>query len=123
MKTSEEIVQRVEDIVWASDRTFFAQHPRRRFRVRPAFDIEIEDFVRHASYNPPPAPADWCHWIIMQQVAPGVRFRWPFMARHDLPIDVSEQTVRSIWKQICPPAWKKKAREIERELASITNRA
>jgi hypothetical protein len=118
MKTSEEIAQKVEDTAWASDRTFFEQHPRRQLRLRPAFNIEIEDFARHAEYDSA-IPADWCHWIIVQRVAPGVRVRFPFAGHHSLRLDMSESNIGALLERICPPESRGKMQEIRYQLASL----
>jgi hypothetical protein len=118
MKTSEEISQGVEDTAWASDRIFFKQHPKRQLRLRPAFGIEVEDFVRHGDYNPV-IPADWCHWIIVQQISPGVRARFPFAGQHTLSLDMSEHDVSALLERLCPPEYKGKVQEIRRQLTSL----
>ena len=38
-----------EQVVLASDRTFFQQHPRRKFRLPPAFTVEIERLASAAA--------------------------------------------------------------------------
>jgi hypothetical protein len=118
MKTNEEISQGVEDTAWASDRTFFKQHPGRRLRLRPAFNIEVEDFVRHAGYDSA-IPTDWCHWIIVQQISPEVRARFPFAGHHSLRLDMSEPNISELLEWICPPKHKGKIQKIRHKLTSL----
>jgi hypothetical protein len=86
--------------------------------LRPAFGAEIEDFTRHGEYNPV-IPADWCHWIIVQQISPGVRARFSFSGHHSLPLDMSEHDISALLEQTCPPEWKGRIQEIRRQLASL----
>jgi hypothetical protein len=118
MKTNEEISQGVEDTAWASDRMFFKQHPRRRLRLRPAFNIEVEDFVRHGGYNSA-VPTDWCHWIIVQLISPEVRARFPFAAHHSLRLDMSEPDISALLELICPIEYKGRIQKIRHQLASL----
>jgi hypothetical protein len=72
--------KRVEDVVLSSDRTFFEQHPRRQFRVRPAWDVEIEDFARAGAILRT-LPDGLCWWFVVHQIQPGYRMRFPLPAR------------------------------------------
>jgi hypothetical protein len=86
------------DDVYASDRAFFEQYPRRHFRVRPAWDIEMKDFARRGLTLTP--PAGMCWWIIIRKLARGVRARHPFVAAHDLPIDPPEGQAREVYQRL-----------------------
>jgi hypothetical protein len=108
-----ELLGRVEATTWASDRTFFDQHPRRRFRVRPAFDVEIEDFARHDVALQRNLPAGLCWWVAVYHIHPGVRMRCPLAAPHDLPTEVPEEEARHVWTCACPPKWECKIRDLE----------
>jgi hypothetical protein len=84
--STSEIVRRVEDVVLSSDRNFFDQQPRRRFRIRPAFDVEIEDFARHGVIERI-LPEGLCWWVVVHQITSGFRCaiistRWYGTASH-----------------------------------------
>ena len=105
------VSERVENIVWASDRAFFDQHPRRKYRLRPAWNIEMEDFDRHAGPISTP-PEGGCWWVVVHEIRPGVRVRLPFIAPHHLPTESSEGDARHVWEQVCAPAVRKGVRVI-----------
>jgi hypothetical protein len=113
-----EIARRVEDVVLSSDRAFFDQHPRRQFRVRPAFDVEIEDFARHGAIERT-LPEELCWWVTVHQIRPGIRMRFPLAAPHHFPTEVSEITARDVWAKRCPSEWKRKVRDIKHRLAKV----
>jgi hypothetical protein len=82
-----------------SDRIFFRQHPKRRFRLRPAWTCEIEAFARHGGrLEEPPAGLMW--WISVRQIAEGVRARLLLGAPHHLPVETSEADARRIWRRL-----------------------
>lgn len=108
-----EIVERVEDVVLASDRIFFEQHPRRSFRIRPAWDVEIEDFARHAVIQRT-LPAGLCWWVAVHQVHRGFRMRFPLAAPHHFPTEVPEADARHVWNRRCPSLWKKRLQRFKR---------
>lgn len=109
-----EVVERVEDIVMSSDRTFFEQHPRRSFRVRRAWDVEIEDFARHVVIERN-LPDGLCWWVIVHQIAPGLRMRFPLAAPHHFPTEVPEVDARRVWNQRCPKEWKQRLKKFKRD--------
>jgi hypothetical protein len=113
-----EVARRVEDIVLLSDRTFFDQHPRRQFRVRPAFAVEIEDFARHGAIQRT-LPEELCWWTVVHQIRPGIRMRFPLAAPHHFPTEVPEGQARNVWAGRCPPEWKRKIRDIKRRLTTV----
>lgn len=93
-QTDDEIEQLLDDVVMVSDRNVFAHHPRREFRVRSAWELEIEQLERGAASSgltitATPVPAGWCWWVLVWQVEPGAWFRKPFLAPHDLPPEPS----------------------------------
>jgi hypothetical protein len=111
----DEITLRVDALACESDRTFFKQHPQRRFRLRPAWDVEIEDFARRS--GPLPALREGhCWWIVVQQLRPGLRSRMPFSASHNLQLEASERAAREMWKVACPRQWQRRLRKIKWEL-------
>jgi hypothetical protein len=98
-----------------SDRAFFREHPKRRFRLRPAWTAEIEDFARHgAIWRELPDGLMW--WVIVHQLTPGVRMRLPLSAPHHFPTEVSEADARHVWRQRCPCEWQTKLQQARREL-------
>jgi hypothetical protein len=96
--------RRVDESPCESDRQFFGQHPRRRFRLRPAWDIEIQHFARHGGGGPQ-VPAGHCWWMLVRLVKPHVRMRFAFTAKHDLPPETSERDARRIWRRVVTPEW------------------
>jgi hypothetical protein len=77
--------------IWSSpgsddDRSWFACHPRRSYRLRPAFPDEVADIVAGG-------------WTIVRQIAPGVRVRACVILDHDDPDD-GEANARRLFKQI-----------------------
>jgi hypothetical protein len=106
-----EVLQRLEDTVWASDRKFFEQHPRRKFRLRPAFAVEVEDFDRHKPLRA--LPDGFCWWIAVRCLFPGARQRTPFGSHH-LPAESSESDARRIWHRVTHPRWKQLAEMVEK---------
>jgi hypothetical protein len=104
MRSRHEILRLIEDVAWKSDRAFFEQQPTRRFRIRPAWNFEIEDFALHHGEEHFPAPPQGeCWWIVVRQVFPGFRARYPFSASHSLSCEVTEEQARRIWSLIAPP--------------------
>jgi hypothetical protein len=96
-----EVLRRVEDIVWASDRKFFRQHPRRQYRVRPAWAIEMEDFRRHGDIPDLRDGLMW--WVAVREVRRGWRMRIPFVAPAALPPgDIAEDDALFVWEQVTP---------------------
>jgi hypothetical protein len=97
--SNDDIIALVEEVVWASDRTFFQQHPGRQYRLRPAWQVEVEDFVRHGG-----GAADLCDghcwWVVVHQMAPGFRYRVPFSAPHHLPTEAPEREARRMFKSL-----------------------
>ena len=112
-----EVIDRVQDTVLSSDRTFFERHARRCFHVRPAFDVEIEGFAR-AGVIQRELPEGLCWWIVVHQIHPGMRMRFPLAAPHHFPTEVSEEAAQRVWARRCPPEWKRKIR-IRRSLATV----
>lgn len=110
-----EVIERVEDVVLSSDRTFFAQHPRRQFRVRPAWDVEIEDFARAGAILRT-LPDGLCWWVVVHQIQPGYRTRFPLPAPHHFPTEVPESDARRVWNRRCPSAWKQQLKKFKRDL-------
>ena len=111
----DELTERVDAIACEFDRTFFKQHPQRRFRLRPAWDIEIEDFARNGGIQGSPLEGH-CWWIVVRRLGPGLRSRLPFSASHNLSPETSEREAREMWKRACPPEWRKRFRKLERKL-------
>jgi len=100
-----------------SDRAFFRQHPRRNFRLRPAWMCEIQDFARRGGVSDEP-PDGFCWWILVYQLATGkIRLRLPLQAPHDNDLDPPEDVVRNVWREYAPPEWKKHARTLRHEFA------
>lgn len=100
----------VADFAWSSsDRKFFNQHPRRKFRLRPAFEAEIEDLGRVGHLGVPPEGSIW--WVAVRHIRPGVRMRVPFVAAHHLPAESTEADARKIWHRVTHRCWKDFAEE------------
>jgi hypothetical protein len=115
--SDQEVVDRVDAGACESDRVFFRQHPRRNFRVRPAWAAEIEEFIRqHGITSAPPQPG-WCWWTLVRQlVHDRARVRSLIMFPHDAPADPPERIARDIWKRRVGSAVKKHCRTLQRDL-------
>src|SRR5262249_24392670 len=96
------------EAVSASDRKFFEQQPRREFRLRPAWAVEVADFARHGM--DPALPDGACWWVAVHRVHEKLRQRTPFGAPHWLPTQSSEAEARRMWHRVCPPRWKELVR-------------
>jgi hypothetical protein len=115
-----EVCQRVEDTAWSSDRAFFEQHPQRRYRLRPAWDAEIEQNRLRGECTS--LPAGLCWWVAVHLIAPGVRMRQLLGAGHDLPIDPPEKVAREMFERACPRRFQKQRRELELNLKQVLGR-
>jgi hypothetical protein len=112
-----DIINLVEEIALASDRKFFDQHPQRNYRIRPAWEFEVENFSRACGYRAQ-APEGHCWWTLVHRFGRGVRGRLLFTASHELsPHGTPEATARSLWDALCPPKHKRGLRAFQRELA------
>jgi hypothetical protein len=90
----QELAERVDVTACESDRAFFRHHPKRNFRVRPAWAAEIEAFARQGAI--PKAEPGRCWWIVVcQLVRHQVRVHWPIVLPHDLPPDPPEHIARA----------------------------
>jgi hypothetical protein len=108
-----ELWRQVEETACASDRRFFKHHRGRRFRLRPAWDVEIAELVHQ--FGPMVPPRDgFCWWIVVQQLAPGVRV--PFTAPHHMQVDPPERGARGVWRLCCPPEAADRLRKFEADL-------
>jgi hypothetical protein len=108
----DDLTERVDRGPCESDRIFFRQHPKRKFRLRPAWDVELEDFSRASDGKCGyvlPDPLIW--WIIVYQAKPGVRFRTPIFAPHTMPTEVSERDARAVWRGL-PAGMKERQRQM-----------
>jgi hypothetical protein len=63
------------------DREWFAAHPDRTHRVRPAFPGEVKQGTH----------------VVVRQIAPSLRKRIPFSPRADLPVSTEELNRRDIF--------------------------
>ena len=102
IRSDDELAQLLDDVVMVSDRKFFIQHPGREFRIRPAWEIEVEQIARVNSSNVTAQPIadDHCWWTLVWQVSPGMRMRHLFSAPHDLDPEPPEAVAHSIWNQL-----------------------
>jgi hypothetical protein len=114
----DDITRQIDEGACESDRAFFRAHPKRRFRLRPAWTAEIEDFARHGAIRRM-LPDELMWWVIVHQLALGVRVRFPLSAPHHFPTEVSEADARHVWRQRCPHEWQTKLRQAGRELRKI----
>jgi hypothetical protein len=114
-----EVIQGVEDTVLGSDRRFFELHPHREFRLRPAFDAEVEDFARNGVIERA-LPDRLCWWTIVHRISPGLRMRFPLAAPHNLPTEISEADAQRIWDRRCPGEWKERISFYRRERSKFT---
>jgi hypothetical protein len=99
VRSKNEVARLLEDVVMESDRTFFRQHPERDFRVRPMWDIELEEFACHGG----PLPfliTGWCWWAAIRQLEPGLRARFPFPAPHNFPTELSEDNASEVFFRV-----------------------
>jgi hypothetical protein len=105
--SDDELERRVDETAMASDRTFFKQHPQRNYRIRPAWNIEVEHLARHFEDPLVAPPPDRCWWIAVRRVAPGLRARFLFHAPDEPPSsEIPEKYARRIWEYLAPPECK-----------------
>jgi hypothetical protein len=98
---------------------FFQQHPRRNFRLRPAWTVEIEDLVRRGAIAGR-LPEGLCWWVLVCQLVPGkVRMRWPLAAPHTSFADPPENIVRGVWRDVVPREWRQRARKMQRDVTRV----
>jgi hypothetical protein len=118
----DEIARQVDTGACESDRAFFRQHPRRSFRLRPAWAAEIEDFARHGVIQRE-LPNGLCWWILVHQLVPNkVRLRWPLAASHSACPDPPEKTVREVWMRHVPSECRKSTRSLQRDIVQVLAR-
>jgi hypothetical protein len=97
-----------------------SQHPKRNFRLRPAWTCEIDDFFRRGGISPRELPDGFCWWIIVHQlVRHKVRLRLPLAAPHHFFPDPPENVVRDVWHDYVPREWKKRSRDLQRDTLRI----
>jgi len=100
-----------------SDRTFFRHHPRRNFRLRPAWTIEIDDFIHRGGIKTHDLPDGTCWWMLVRKLAPHWRVRYPIVAPDYLFADPPEEIVHGVWRRYMPPSWKKLVRDLQRKIS------
>jgi hypothetical protein len=78
-----------------SDRRFFKRRPSRRFRLRRAFSGERRMAALAGSALQPLQPG--CRdFVIIEQIAPGVRIRVGFAAASDLETDFGDEEIERL---------------------------
>jgi hypothetical protein len=125
----QKICEEIERTVWPSDRKFFDDYPRRKFRIRRATEAEIaEDELTsgRASFFPPGMAL-----VLIKHVAPGVRMRQLFSTTYsddagvvrNLPLPAGfeppEDVCRAMYRRIASS----QTRKLERQVASVVKRA
>ena len=78
-------------------------------------DVEIEDCDRHGSVQVLPPGCSW--WVIVRQVAPGVRMRLPFAAPAHLPAETTEEIASQVWSLVSTSQCDAATRGLEQALA------
>ncbi len=97
----------IENVVMKDDRSFFENNKDRSYRLRPAYETEIKEFVLKVAFDPTmctnnkgkdvPMPDDWCWWIAVWQIEPGARYRRGFAAPMDLDPNPTERVAKGVW--------------------------
>lgn len=84
------------DRVLESDRRFFRRRPDRQHRVRlvSRAEIALNNLVGGQHAEP---PAGCSHFVVVKQLAPGVRTRVFLVAASDASTDVAESAARAIF--------------------------
>lgn len=96
-KPDHDVNKLVDEVVCGSDRKFFLQHLHRRFRIRPAWDVEMEQIEQTFNENQT-AACGFCWWVAVQQIKPGVRLRAFFQAPSEAPVgDIPEDIAKRVW--------------------------
>ena len=108
-----DLLLKVEDTAWPSDREFFKASPHRKLRLRPAFNAEVNAFYAVAGITPKPLPPGQCWWVIVRQFLPGIRMRFPFPAKHDIPPDPPEKICKDVYRLLCKNV--REVRDMERD--------
>jgi hypothetical protein len=86
----------------ASDRRFFRQHPKRRFRLRPAWTAKIEEWSKSDLLPYRPAEGSmW--WVLVTHLWLGHYTYAPFIAPHNWDPDPSETIAREFWERFVSP--------------------
>ena len=98
-----------------SDRQYFGDNPQRQFRLRPAWpaEISIEELLNG------PARLGSRHYILVKQVAPGIRMRAHIAVLDELDAP-DEAACRTLWNRCYVGDCAKKVAKIERALKSLT---
>ena len=98
-----DLLLKVEDTAWPSDREYFKARPQRRLRIRPAWDVEIQSaqsMYAGKIVTPGKLPDEQCWWVLVWQMEPGWRMRFPFPCFHDMDPDPPEKVCKAIRHEI-----------------------
>ena len=95
-KPDNDVNKLVDEVVCGSDRKFFQQHLHRRFRIRPAWDVEMEQIEQtfNATHT---AACGFCWWVAVKKIKPGVRMRAFFQAPLEAPVGIPEDIAKRVW--------------------------
>jgi hypothetical protein len=115
----QKLTDEVDRTASSSDRQYFIDYPQRQFRLRPAWPAEtaIDEILAG------PDPCRKHHYVLVKQIARGVRMRAllraPNAAQFDCPDDKS---CSALWDCCCdaPDGSTDKIAEVERVLRSFT---
>jgi hypothetical protein len=81
----------VDETPWSNDdRDWFTQNPKRNYRLREAYDMELLQFgISHTK------PGAW-NGIIINQIVPGARIRISFFSFYGEPENTEAEALRII---------------------------
>ena len=111
----QKLTDEVDRTACNSDRQYFVDHPQRQFRVPPAWPaaISIEELLNG------PARLGSRHYILVKQIARGVRMRAHVTAPNELDAP-DEAACRALWDRCYVGDCAERVAEIERTLKSLT---
>jgi hypothetical protein len=111
----QKLTDEVDRTACNSDRQYFVDHPQRQFRLRPAWpaEISIEELLNG------PARLGSRHYILVKQIARGVRMRAHVTALGELDAP-DEAACRALWDRCYVGNCAERVAEIEQTLKSLT---
>src|SRR4051794_33085449 len=93
------LTDRIDGKILASDRHFFERFPHRSHRMRIASKLELAA-LRVVDPTGSGASAGQRAYVLVKQIAPGLRTRVFFVARANEDSDLSEEAARAVYESL-----------------------